>query len=217
MVIEDDDLRLLVALGLEHMREHGGALIRPGRAAIGIGRRDHHDQRAVVERIEPLHQQLGLRAGLPGMRHGLRRRFRIAGHRIPLEVDAGRDHQPVIGDALLADHDLLLVAVDGARARRHDAHALLAHLVVVVGDRLERAVAADIEVREEAGREVADRLDHGDVDRTGRVLVDEARDRAAAWAAAEHDQLGLGFGLSQDGGREQRRRRAPPAMRRQGA
>ena len=188
------------------MREHRDALVGSGRAAIGIGRRDHHDGVAVLQRVELLDQELGLRSGLPGVRHDLRGRFRIAGHRVELDVDPGRDHEAVIGNALAArEHDLALVAIDRSRGLVHELHPLLAHLVVAMGDRLERAVAADIDVREEAGGELLLRLDQRDVDRALQVLVDIARDGAAAGAASDHHQLRLA--LAEHGRREQRHQR----------
>jgi hypothetical protein len=66
--VDDDDARFLVALGLEHVRHHRHALVGAGRAAVGIGRRDHHDGRAVRQRVELALEQLRLRAGLPGVR-----------------------------------------------------------------------------------------------------------------------------------------------------
>ena len=68
-----------------------------------------------------------------------------------------------------------------------------------MGDRLEVAEAADIDVGEEAGGEILLRLDQRDVDRAGGVLVDVARDRAAARAAADHDELRLAPGRARRG------------------
>ena len=116
--IEDHDFRFLVALGFQHMRHHRDALVGSGRAAIRIGRCHHDDQRAVLERIELFLQELGLRTRLPGMRHDLGRGFGIAGHRIELDVDARRDHQPVIGQrrAVREAHGLLVPVDRGARS-----------------------------------------------------------------------------------------------------
>jgi hypothetical protein len=59
-----------------------------------------------------------------------------------------------------------------------------------------------MDVGEETGGEILLRLDQRDLDRALLVLVDVARDRAAARPAADHHQLRLG--LAEDRGREQR-------------
>ena len=73
--IEQQQLRLRLP-DLQPVGDQAGALVGAGRAAEGIGRRRHHDQAAIVHRLQLLAQQHGLRAGLPGMRHLLRRRPR---------------------------------------------------------------------------------------------------------------------------------------------
>ena len=94
--VEDDQLRARLS-GLQIMRDQAGALVRRRRTAIGRGgHRDHH-QAAVLHGLELLSQQHDLLAGLPGMRHFLRGGFVVAGQRVEAQIDAGRQHQPVIG------------------------------------------------------------------------------------------------------------------------
>ena len=54
-----------VAFGLEHVRHHRDTLVGTGRTTIGIGWGDHHDDPAVLNRVELSLEQLGL-LRLPG-------------------------------------------------------------------------------------------------------------------------------------------------------
>ena len=103
-------------LRLEEVRDHAGALVRARRAAVGVAGHRHDDDAAVVHRLELLHQQQRLRAGLPGVRHDLGRRGRIAFDGAVVEVDAGRQHEPVVGQRLAAgERDALLAGIDRRR------------------------------------------------------------------------------------------------------
>ena len=95
--VEDDQLRLRL-FGLEIMRDQAGALVGAGRAAERIGRRRDHDEAAILHGLELLAQQQRLRSGLPGVRHLRGRGLVVAGQRVPADIDAGRQHQPVVGE-----------------------------------------------------------------------------------------------------------------------
>ena len=89
------------------MGDQAGALVGPGRAAERVGRRRHDDRAAILHRLELAAQQQRLRAGLPGMRHALGGGLVVAGQRVQAEIDAGREHQPVVGERrAVAERDL---------------------------------------------------------------------------------------------------------------
>ena len=81
--------------------DHAGPLIRPGRTAERVGRSDHHEVRTVLHGLQLFFQQHRLWAGLPGVWHDLRGGLAVALDEIPLEVDTGRQHQPVVGKSLV--------------------------------------------------------------------------------------------------------------------
>ena len=180
--IEHEDLGIAPAGALQHMGHHRHPLIRPGRAAIGIGRSDDHDDALVRHGVEPALQERRLRPGPPGMRHGLLMLAAPAGHRIVFEVDAGREHEPVIGEArAVGEQHLALVAIDPARGLRIDLEAVGGcDLVVAVGDRGKVAIAAEKQVGVETGDELALRLDQHDLDGALAVLGDVFRRRHTA-------------------------------------
>ena len=183
-----------MALALEHVREHGDALVRAGRTAVWVRRGDHDNEIAVDQNIETLAQELRLRPGLPGVWHRLGGRLRIARHGLVFEVDAGGDHEAVVGQPPPVDEPhRLALTVDHARPLVDDPHALARHLVVVVGDRIVAAKAPDAEIGEEAGGEKLLRLDQRDVDRARGLPVDMARRRTATRPAADDDAR---FGLA---------------------
>ena len=94
--VEDEQLRARL-FGFQIMRNQAGALIRSRRAAEGIGGGCDHHQTAIVHGLELLAQQQRLLAGFPGMRHLRRGGFVIALQRVETQIDAGRQHQPVVG------------------------------------------------------------------------------------------------------------------------
>ena len=191
--VEDDELRFRL-LGLQEVRDHARALVRPRRAAVGVARHRHDDGAAVLHRLELPHQEQRLLTRLPGVRHDFGRLRRIALDRLVLEVDAGREHEPVVGKRLsLASVDRLLAAIDVARGVGHDVDAELAQPVVGVLQRGERAEAAEVVVRIEAGGVDRLRLDDRHLKR-GRLALQDARDRRAAGAAADDDDLGPALG-----------------------
>ena len=79
------------------MGDQAGALIGARRAAIGIGgdRHDHHAP--IAHGLQLAAQKQGLGARFPGVGHDLRRRLVIAGQGVETDVDARREHKPVIG------------------------------------------------------------------------------------------------------------------------
>ncbi len=80
------------------MRDHAGALVRAGRTARRIGRRDDRDDAVIGHGVDLLAQQFELRRVRgPGMRRLRRGGFAVAGERIEAQFDAGREHQPVVG------------------------------------------------------------------------------------------------------------------------
>ena len=204
--IEDDDPGLVAACPLQHMREHRGALIGAGRAAIGVGRGDHHDRAAIGYRVELFADQLRLPAGLPAMRHEFLGCLRPAGHGIVVQVDARREHQPVVRQSsAIGEHDLFLVPVDlrGAAADERDAISR-GQPVVAMDDLVIALEAADIEVGVKAGLVGLVLLDQLHRDRALAVLGEIFRRRRAARPAADDDHARPG--LAQQGGRGQRAR-----------
>jgi hypothetical protein len=81
------------------MGDQARALVRAWWAAIGVCRDSDHNEPAILHGRELPAQQIGLRSGLPGMRHALGRSRAVTRQRIPAEVYTGRQYQPVIGDA----------------------------------------------------------------------------------------------------------------------
>ena len=96
--VEHDQLGARL-LRLEIVRDQARALVGPGRAAERIRRRCDHDEPAVRHGLELPAQQQGLLARAPGMRHMRGRRLVVAGQRAPADVDAGRQHEPVVRQA----------------------------------------------------------------------------------------------------------------------
>ena len=189
--IDDDDLGISEALFRQHMREHRGALVGAGRTAVRVGRRDHDDLLAVLDGIEPGFQQFGLRTSLPGVRHDLGCLLGIARHGVPDQAYTRRHHQPVVGNAAAVGHDDFPgLPVDGLGHLVDDGDPVVrGELLVVVIDRIEGAVSAQIKVREEAGRVLRIGLDQGDVDGPFGILGDVAGRRRAARPAADDDDL----------------------------
>jgi hypothetical protein len=102
-----------------------------GRAAIGVGRHGNDDYTAVAHCLELMAQQQGLRPGLPGMWHVLGGRLAVSRQCIPAEVDAGGQHQPVIGKlGGIAERDCPCLRIDRFCSREIQRDALAGQLVV---------------------------------------------------------------------------------------
>ena len=208
--IEDDELRLRL-LGLEEMRNHARALIRPGRAAVGVRRHRHDDDAAVRHGLELAHEELRLRAGLPGVRHDLGGFRRIALDGAVAQVDAGRQHEAVAGQRRAAgERDRLLRRVDADGAVVGDRDAEAAQPVVGVLQGGERAEAAEVMIGVKAARVDRLRLDERHVE-LRRLRLQDARDRGAARPAPDDDDLGLCLGDRCPADETRARRRDPPA------
>ena len=74
---------------LEIVRHHGRALVGAGRATERVFRNRHDEGAAVLHGFQLALEQLGLRAGLPGMGGQLGSRLVIAIQLVPLHVHAG--------------------------------------------------------------------------------------------------------------------------------
>src|SRR6185503_9100119 len=84
--------------------------------------------------------------------------------RLPGEVDAGRQDQPVVGDEVVAEGDAAPHGVDRGGARLHHAHAAPRDIRIVEALRLDVAQANDHLVAERAGDEGGARLHQHDVE-----------------------------------------------------
>ena len=193
--VEHDDARIPVSFGLEHVRHHRDALVGTGRTTIGIGWGDHHDDPAVLDRVELSLEQLGLRPRLPGVRHDLRSRLGITRDRLEFQIDAGRHHQPVVCQLRsVGEADALLVAIDRLRRLMNELHAVFRRQRVIgMEHRLPASESAEIEVRVEAGDELPQRLDQRDLDRAVGIPRHVFCNRGAARTSADDHQLGLGL------------------------
>ena len=96
---------------LEIGRDHARALVGPRRASVRRHRDGEDVDPAVAHLLELLAQRRGLRTGFPGVQHvaGLHRRL-VALHVAEIEVDAGRDDQPLVGQVGAAREAHLLAA-----------------------------------------------------------------------------------------------------------
>ena len=79
------------------MRSYG-----PGRAAVGDGRHRQHEHAAVGHGLDLPGQLHRLRPRLPRVEHLVLVRGQPL-HLLPLELDAGRDDEPVVLELALAD------------------------------------------------------------------------------------------------------------------
>ena len=129
-------------------------LVGSGRAAIRVGRRRDNDEAAVRHGFELAAQQQRLLARLPGMRHALGGGFGVARHAVPAEIDAGRQHQAVVGKPRAArerHHAGMWIDFGGDIERRDD--SLGCDLLVIELLGLEIAQAGNDLVAERAGSE----------------------------------------------------------------
>ena len=182
--VEDDELRLRL-LGLEVIGDQARPLVGAGRAAERIGRRRDDDGAAVLHRFELAPQQQRLLARAPGMRHALGRRLGISGQPIPADVDAGRQHQAVVGEPrAVGQRDGAALRIDGGSRRDVDGD-LGGDLVVAELLLLEVAQPGNDAVAERAGGECRVRFDQRHID--ARVdPLDEAGAACSAETAAHH-------------------------------
>src|SRR5829696_8120678 len=184
--VEDDQLGARL-LRLEEMGDEARALIRAGWAAEGVRRRRDDDRAAILHGVELTAQEERLRAGLPGMRHRLSGVFGVAGERVEAEIDAGREHEAVVGEPrAVAERDLAPAGIDCGGRLDRDLDAVLAQAVVAELLLGKLAQAGDDAVAERAGREGRARLDerHGG---TRQVAFHGAGAGRAGKAAADHD------------------------------
>ncbi len=196
VVVGVQDQHLALGLGLlEVMRDLAGALIRPGRAAVRLQRDGQRVHAAVRHGLQLLAQRHGLRAGLPGVQHLVLRAGLVhAGQLVPHEVDAGREHQAVIGQRAAAGQaHLALVGVDGGYPILDDLDAVAPDQVVVGrGDVGHLLAAAQHQVGDGARDKGVVGLDQGHLDLPVRPHADVLGGGGAAVAAADHDHLAAG-------------------------
>ena len=138
------------------------------------------------------------------MRHLRGRSFVIALQRVETQIDAGRQHQPVIAERrAVGEPDGPRRRIDGRCRLRHHGHAAGGDLVVAELLLLDRAQSGDHVVAERAGGEGPVRLDQRDLQ--FRIdLFQRARTTRAAKAAADHDDARRGL---REGGQRKRQRR----------
>ena len=128
--VEDQNLRARLVV-LQVMRDQAGALVRRGRTAQRGGRHRQHESAAIGHGFDLLAKQRCLFAGLPGVRHLERSGFVITGQGVEAQVDAGRQHQPVVAErsavgqgdgARLRSRSWLRLAQRRSRRRRRSCH-----------------------------------------------------------------------------------------------
>ena len=184
----NEHLRFRLRL-LEVVRDLAGSLVRSGRAAEGRLRHREDVHAAVAHRFELLAQLDRLRSGLPGMQNGLLRlRVVEPGNLVVHEVDARRDHEPVVREILdlLQPHPLPLDE-DLGDLVADDLDAVLAQLLVAERQVADAARAAENEVGQRAGNELRVALDQEHLDATLAPHPDVLRAGRAAVAAADDD------------------------------
>ena len=189
--VQQQDLAARLVL-LEVVRHHAGPLIGPRRAAIRQVGNHHHEGAAIGHGAQLPVQQLRLLACLPGVRGNPRSRLVITRQRIPAEIDARRQYQPVplqraaVGQAHGPGRRIHILG-----PRMHHVHAVGPQTVIAVTDALERAQAPQIEIGERAGIEARRRLDQRHL-HFGGELTQIAGRRGAPKAAAHHHHMGRG-------------------------
>ncbi len=134
------------------------------------------------------------------MRHALGGGFDVAGQAVPADVDARRQHQPVIGQpAGVADDHRAGVGIDASRRLEGDLDGAF-ELLVVELLRLEIAQSGDDVVAERAGGEGVAGLDQRH--RDARIDVLERAGAGRAGESAAHDD-DAAAGALRDRGRGQ--------------
>src|SRR5207302_7654962 len=134
----------------------------------------------------------GLAARLPRVEHAVLC-LREAVDLLPLELDAGRDDEPIVLEIALAHPDTPRVGLDRAGRRVVDLDVVAPETAIPEGEAVDRADAGEDEVAERARHELLVRLEQDDFDRgVGQPHV--LRGRRAAPAAADHDDAAACLG-----------------------
>ena len=112
--VENDDLGFRL-IGFQIVRDHAGALVGTGRTARRIGRRDDGDDTVIGHGGNLLAQQFVLRRVRgPGVRRLRRGGFAVTFDRVELQLDAGREHEAVVGQGVAGrQRDAARLRVDG--------------------------------------------------------------------------------------------------------
>ena len=136
---------------LEVMRHHADPLVRSRWAAVRVGWRRHQKHPTIRHGIQLLFQQRRLCSCFPGMGRQLGSLLVVALDRIPLEINARRENQLVIGQACAScqSHGFL-VSIDPLSQIMHDLDAKFAQFIIGVRLLVECPQAADIQVSERA-------------------------------------------------------------------
>src|SRR5688500_1261702 len=136
------------------MGDEAGALVRSRRATERVGGRRHDDRAAVLHTLELSPQKVRLSAGLPGVRHPLRRALVVARQRVEADVDARSKDEPIVVKArAVAQRQAPGLWVDLHRALMHDGDASLPDSVIAELLLAQRAQARDHVVAERASSE----------------------------------------------------------------
>ncbi len=105
--------------GLEIVRDQAGALVGRRRTARRIDRRGDHHGAAVGHGFKLPAQQRDLLAVVEGVRHAGGGGVVVARDGVPAEIDAGRDHQPVVGELrAVGERHRACLRIDRGRRRR---------------------------------------------------------------------------------------------------
>src|SRR3954469_19339021 len=129
---------------LEIVGDQTRSLIGSGRAAERVGGSYNDDGTPILHYLKLPAQQKGLLSGLPGMRQSFGCFFAIARQRVEAEVDARREHQPVVvQDGAVRERDAAGLRIDSRRAVRGQSDPLGPQRVVSEALRFERAQARD--------------------------------------------------------------------------
>ena len=171
------------------MRDQARALVWPRRTAVWHRRnRDDHPA-AILHRFDPVAQHLGLRTGLPRVRHRLDGGGVIAFDDAETGGDAGRQHEAVIGQRLaFGQADGAGIRVDPGRAVGDDVDPVgVAQAVVAHVHGRQRVHARDHRVAHRTGDVSGAAFDQRDVEaRIGAAKIPGAG-RAAETAAHDDD------------------------------
>ena len=149
--VEDHDLGFGL-VGREIVRNLRGALVGARWAAEWIRRRDDVEDASVIHRLQLSAQDVGLLAGLPGVRDPLGDRLGHAFDRRPVVIHAGGDDQLVVVVAVGARaFDEVLCGVDLDHGVLHHGDPAPSQAAVVEGETGQVALAAEHLVAERAG------------------------------------------------------------------
>ena len=169
------------------MRDQARAFIRPRRTAQGTGGYRERNKAPVVHGFELLAQQHGLLTRLPGMGHFFSGCLVVAGQRVESQIDAGRQHQTVIGErTAVGETDNARLRIDPHCRLSNNGHAFGDN--PVVGELLcfDFPQASYHLIAERTGGEGPVRFDQCD-QQFWIDLSECARTACTAKAAADHD------------------------------